>query len=380
MERIEIQGTGILGIHRLVLENNVITYYKKNDILEQQMVEKSVLINYFPKRNISPPKLTIILSEKGCIKFELIGIKENLENFDNFINAVLPDIEFLNYSPQDLLKLDTELGIKNIAKIKYENDITFDEAQKVFRLKQNQLKAEAIQKQKEENEKRIIELNKKKQEMKAEHERMKAEFEEAIGKGDKLKEIVSKIKKNQTGLLIPYKNEAAKAARLLSDYETLADAFVVHAATCPVGGNYKPDYFKTKNKSYQILIITNKRLFFVESFLGKEAVKQMMLKDITSIDHKTTHFITAKLRVIGHTEMFVFDSDKTILQNIYKALNDARFADDAPPVIQQTVVQTQHTEQRSKSLNDIEVLADLHARGILTDDEFAAKKKQLLGV
>ena len=221
--------------------------------------------------------------------------------------------------------------------------------------------------------KSIIELNKKKQEM-------KVEFEEAIGKGDKFKEIVSKIKKNQTGFLIPVKNEAAKAARLLSDYETLVDAFVVHAATCPVGGNYKPDYFKTKNKSYQILIITNKRLFFVESFLGKEAVKQMMLKDITSIDHKTTHFITAKLRVIGHTEMFVFDSDKTILQNIYKALNDARFADDAPPVIQQTVVQTQQPEQRSKSLNDIEVLADLHARGILTDDEFAAKKKQLLGV
>ena len=374
MERIEIQGTGILGIHRLVLENNVITYYKKNDILEQQMIEKSVLINYFPKRNISPPELTIILSEKGCIKFELIaGIKENLENFDNFINAVLPDIEFLNYSTKALLKLDTELGIKNIAKIKYENDITFDEAQKVFRQKHNQLKAEAIQKQKEENEKRIIELNKKKQEM-------KVEFEEAIGKGDKFKEIVSKIKKNQTGFLIPVKNEAAKAARLLSDYETLVDAFVVHAATCPVGGNYKPDYFKTKNKSYQILIITNKRLFFVESFLGKEAVKQMMLKDITSIDHKTTHFITAKLRVICHTEMFVFDSDKTILQNIYKALNDARFADDAPPVIQQTVVQTQQPEQRSKSLNDIEVLADLHARGILTDDEFAAKKKQLLGV
>ena len=32
------------------------------------------------------------------------------------------------------------------------------------------------------------------------------------------------------------------------------------------------------------------------------------------------------------------------------------------------------------AVNDLQALADLHARGILTDDEFAAKKKQVLGI
>jgi putative oligomerization/nucleic acid binding protein len=34
----------------------------------------------------------------------------------------------------------------------------------------------------------------------------------------------------------------------------------------------------------------------------------------------------------------------------------------------------------STSIDDLIRLADLHSRGILTDDEFAAKKKQVLGI
>ena len=42
--------------------------------------------------------------------------------------------------------------------------------------------------------------------------------------------------------------------------------------------------------------------------------------------------------------------------------------------------QAQQAPPADPSVSELQQLADLHAQGILTDEEFAAKKKQILGI
>lgn len=53
----------------------------------------------------------------------------------------------------------------------------------------------------------------------------------------------------------------------------------------------------------------------------------------------------------------------------YEGAVDRRIKPTSPPVA-----------AHSTSIDDLLMLAELHDRGVLTDDEFAAKKKQVLGI
>ena len=59
----------------------------------------------------------------------------------------------------------------------------------------------------------------------------------------------------------------------------------------------------------------------------------------------------------------------------------AKYADqDAQYTQQQAAAAEQGVEQQADPTAQLQQLAQLHDQGILTDEEFAAKKKQLLGI
>jgi hypothetical protein len=66
--------------------------------------------------------------------------------------------------------------------------------------------------------------------------------------------------------------------------------------------------------------------------------------------------------------LFVLATVFTPLKNTLQSSADRYLKPIAPPVAE------------GSAIDDLVKLAELHARGILTDDEFAAKKKQVLGI
>ncbi|TMB62303.1 MAG: SHOCT domain-containing protein [Chloroflexi bacterium] len=66
--------------------------------------------------------------------------------------------------------------------------------------------------------------------------------------------------------------------------------------------------------------------------------------------------------------LFVLATVFTPLKNTLQSSADKYIKPIAPPTAQSTAI------------DDLVRLAELHSRGILTDQEFAAKKKQVLGI
>ena len=67
--------------------------------------------------------------------------------------------------------------------------------------------------------------------------------------------------------------------------------------------------------------------------------------------------------------LFVLATVFTPVKNTLQERVDRRIKPGARP-----------TAKHSTSIDDLLMLSELHSRGVLTDEEFAAKKRQLLGI
>jgi hypothetical protein len=68
--------------------------------------------------------------------------------------------------------------------------------------------------------------------------------------------------------------------------------------------------------------------------------------------------------------LFVLATVFTPIKNTLQATVDRRIKPTSSPVA--------HAAARVSAIDDLLMLSELHDRGILTDDEFTAKKKQVL--
>lgn len=129
------------------------------------------------------------------------------------------------------------------------------------------------------------------------------------------------------------------------------------------------------------LVLTNNELYF--AYKNKK-IFQVPLKEIISVITKKgfgngiewliiTYANegkekTAKIMHLGFLDSFVLGNLSRITQLYFtsweKAINDARF----------------NQGENNNGLNDLEKLAELKEKGILNEEEFNAKKKQLLGL
>lgn len=126
-------------------------------------------------------------------------------------------------------------------------------------------------------------------------------------------------------------------------------------------------------KGQGILVATNKRLVFVDKgLLYGLRVEDFPYDKISSIQYETGLFLA---KVIIYTS-----GNKAEISQVQK--NDAKnFGDYVRARI--TAVK-EHAHESGPHKDDvatqIEKLSELRERGILTEEEFAAKKKQLLGI
>lgn len=129
--------------------------------------------------------------------------------------------------------------------------------------------------------------------------------------------------------------------------------------------------FSIKNGLAGVIVITNKRVLFCSSVMGNLNQKQILIKDITSID-SSIHGLTkmGQFRIQGITETFII--------NIYKE----RVATELENSIQEakSMLNQDNANVIMKTSNADEILKfkKLLDEGIITKEEFEKKKQELL--
>lgn len=133
--------------------------------------------------------------------------------------------------------------------------------------------------------------------------------------------------------------------------------------------------FSPKNSLNGVIVITNSRVIFCSSIIGNVNVKQMLIKDITSIDESINGLTKmGQLRIKGITETFSINIYKPKISNelkefIYKAQEMQKQANN--------VIHNDKFNNIS-SADEILKFKQLLDEGIITQEEFDRKREDLL--
>jgi PH (Pleckstrin Homology) domain-containing protein/putative oligomerization/nucleic acid binding protein len=119
-----------------------------------------------------------------------------------------------------------------------------------------------------------------------------------------------------------------------------------------------------------ILVATDRRLIFIDKGLMSLKVEDFGYDKITSVQYRTG-------MVLGEIDVLA-SGNRATFKNIEKA-RVREFGDWLRARISAPKASAAPASMPSAS-EEIARMADLHRQGILTDEEFAAKKKQLLGL
>lgn len=126
-----------------------------------------------------------------------------------------------------------------------------------------------------------------------------------------------------------------------------------------------------------LLLLTDKRLIVCEDHITKKEFSSMPLESITSIDTSTaglfgSNFYLTIKEVARTTSFHTFT--KEFSDKFFTALSNAHIAAKAKPTIP-----PQTSAAGSDPISQLERLAELRAKGILTEEEFLAQKRKVLG-
>ena len=170
-----------------------------------------------------------------------------------------------------------------------------------------------------------------------------------------------------------YGGSIKAAEKMLLPDETVISALTSIVAELPSGHQIHPNTH-IKDKESGVVVLTNKRLFFVQSILGQCHSKEILLTDIQSIDQKNVIDImmSSVLRIQGITISFEMDGKKKQLSAFADKINQER--------IQSKSAGAHAANSSVGSLDDLEKLANLMDKGIITAEEFETKKKQIVGL
>lgn len=122
-----------------------------------------------------------------------------------------------------------------------------------------------------------------------------------------------------------------------------------------------------------LLVATDRRLLFVNKGLMSLKVEDFGYDKITSLQYKTG-MMFGEIDVLASGNRATF---KNIEKGHVRAFADwVRARISAPKAGGPSVV----VQTGASASDELTKMAELHKAGILTDEEFAAKKKQLLGI
>lgn len=193
--------------------------------------------------------------------------------------------------------------------------------------------------------------------------------------------IEEMIKKENKFFWILYKSAIKKAQKSIQNDEQVIYATIVGLSYCPVN----EQIFDNKNmflggagqirKTLNgILIITNKRILYIDSRLGITEQKQMRIEDISSIE-KFVNLGMGELRIKGITEMFILKINKINNKNHPESIEQAI---EKAQELNKNNNNPRNSSSSTSNADEIRKYKQLYDDGIITQEEFEKKKRELL--
>lgn len=185
--------------------------------------------------------------------------------------------------------------------------------------------------------------------------------------------IQSYLQESGTNMGFMSSGAVKAAAQLLRSNEEIKYAICANVAVGTMGGKLKAKTYKFKNKVNGVVVITNQRVVFATSVLGDSDNVSIYLTDIDSIDSAGNNLTGAVLRIQSRSSALAIDGNRKILNPFRDKIDEALYLSRETPN-STTVI------QQSSGADEILKYKRLMDEGIITAEEFNAKKKQILGL
>lgn len=171
------------------------------------------------------------------------------------------------------------------------------------------------------------------------------------------------------------KGSIKAAQKMISSSEEIIWAMISNVYTSPIHGELSTQAYSS-DMLCGVIVITNQRILFVNSVLGRGTTKEIRLSSIRSIDSKVGD-ICECLRIVGPSNMIVTTSGRNNISALRNAINEA------------LTKMENGNRSNPRSSNDtfdvsdiqqLQALKQLYDSGVITAEEFAAKKAQILNL
>jgi hypothetical protein len=189
--------------------------------------------------------------------------------------------------------------------------------------------------------------------------------------------VLEAVAKSKTSTFLN-KGSVKAAQKMISPSEEILWAQIVLVDATPSKNKFDTDVkiFNTDGLS-GVIVITDQRILFVQHMLGQGTSKEIRLSSVRSLDTQKTTTWTF-LRITSMSDMIVTYGKNREITNLRNAINDALARKEA-----ENTPAAQKKDDDVLDDSDVAQLAalkKLYDDGILTEEEFAAKKAQILNI
>ena len=182
--------------------------------------------------------------------------------------------------------------------------------------------------------------------------------------------ILEAVKQSNTSPLF-HKKSIAAAQDMLRPDETVLWALTANVCDHPVPDIYKITY---KDLINVVVVVTTQRIFTVQKLVDLISSTTIPLWEIRSIE-ESFHRQYRNLEVKGITQYLLVQGNKKMLRPLHNAIQKALANRSAP-----TAQPSASANPAGLDIDQLQQLKQLYDAGILTEEEFSAKKKQILGL
>ncbi len=180
---------------------------------------------------------------------------------------------------------------------------------------------------------------------------------------------------------VPYfmiKSAIKAAEKLICETENILWAQTVNFSPKPIVGTLPADLRGFSGTHAGVLVVTDQRLLLVSSSFGLQTTKEMRLSSVRSIDARN-NLITECMRISGVSDMMVVFCNREHMPALRNAINEAIEKRNAPQAAA-PAPQPADNDLSSTDIEQLQALKQLYDTGVLTEEEFTAKKAQILGL
>lgn len=202
--------------------------------------------------------------------------------------------------------------------------------------------------------------------------------ENPIKKFERLQpKIVNLIKESGTGLFMSTEKENIKLAiEMLHSEEKIVAAISANVSFGEPEGALKQSVFNLKNKTSGIVVLTDQRILFASNN-GRYVTKSIYLTDVNAIDDLQSFFSGGTvLRIQSTSTSLAIDGTTKTIPPFRNKIDEAVHSARANNSQNNNVI----VQQQNSDADEILKYKNLFDAGIITEEEFQAKKKQLLGL